>query len=405
MSTTRRTFLKVIAGSGGAFIIGIGFSDAATEKSKPFQPNAWLRIDPDGTVHVRVGKSEMGQGVRTALPMIVAEELDADLKAIRIEQASPGPDFKGLGTGGSGSMMGQFDRLRTAGAAARSMLIAAAAQRWNVSPDTCQTAGGWVTHSSSSRRLSYGELATDAAKQPVPEKPILKDVKSFRIIGRSQKRLDGSDIITGRAKYGLDVRVPGMLYAVIARAPRFGSKVVSFNSGAALKVSGVRHVLQVPSGIAVVARNTWAAMRGREALKIEWSESPHATFDSREHMKVLERSIEKPALVIHKHAEGRAAFKDVARTIEATYLYPFAAHASLEPVNCTALVTEDKCTIWSPTQTPNGVQNAAVQMLGMSESAVTVNVMLLGGGFGRRLGVDFDKEALEIARQVKGTPV
>ena len=400
MNATRRTFLKVVSAASGALVLGIR---ATADETKPFRPNAWLRIDTDGTVTIKVGKSEMGQGVRTALPMIVAEELDVAFKAIRIEQASPSPEFTRLGTGGSGSVMGSYLPLRTAGATARTMLVAAAAAKWKVPAESLTTRDGAVIHET--HRATYGELAADAAKQPIPEKPPLKPRSAFRLIGKSKKRIDGPDIVTGRATYGLDVRVPGMLYAVVARAPQLGAKVTSFDAANAKAVAGVRHVVEIPTGIAVVADNTWAAIRGRDALTIKWGDSPHAAFDSREHMKVLDRAVEKPALTIRKDAEGRAAFEKATRTIEATYTYPFAAHASLEPVNCTALVTEDKATIWTPTQTPNGVHGAAAQLLGLPESAITVNVLLLGGAFGRRLGTDFDREAMEIAKRLKGTPV
>ena len=405
MRTTRRSFIQVIAASGGALALGIGFGRAAEADAKPFQPNAWLRVDPDGTVIVRVGKSEMGQGVRTSLPMIVAEELDVPVESVRIEQASPGPDFRRLGTGGSGSVEDSWNPLRQAGASARLMLVAAAAALWNVPADALTTRDGFVLHAETQRKLAYGALAADAALQPVPQKPALKQRAAFRVIGTPRKRLDGRDIVTGRARYGIDARVPGMHFAVVARAPRLGSKVVSFDAAAVTKIAGVRKVVQIPTGVAVVASNTWAAMQGRDALKIEWSASPHATFDSREHLRALERAVDEPALTIRKDGEGRAAFANAARTIEATYRYPFAAHAALEPVNCTALVTDDKATLWSATQTPNGVHAAAAQITGLPESAVTVNVLLLGGGFGRRLGVDFDREAVEIARTMKGTPV
>ncbi|HYI07783.1 MAG TPA: molybdopterin cofactor-binding domain-containing protein [Thermoanaerobaculia bacterium] len=406
MTASRRAFIQTLAAGGGALALGIAFpSRAAEPEAKPFQPNAWLRVDPDGTVLVRVGKSEMGQGVRTSLPMIVAEELDVPLGSVRIEQASPGPDFKRLGTGGSGSISGLWDPLRQAGAAAREMLVAAAAARWTVPADTLTTRDGFVLHAATQRKLSYGELAAGAAQQPVPQSPKLKERTAFRLVGKPAKRIDGRDLVTGRARYGVDVRVPGMLFAVVARAPQLGSKVVSFDAAAALKTGGVRNVVQIPTGVAVIAENTWAALRGREALQIEWSESPHAAFDSREHLRVLERAANAPALTIRKDGEGRAAFANVARTIEATYRYPFVAHAALEPVNCTALVTADAATIWSATQTPNGVQGAAAQLLGFPETAITVHVLLIGGGFGRRLGVDFDREAIEIAKLMKGTPV
>jgi isoquinoline 1-oxidoreductase subunit beta len=403
MNTDRRTFVKVMAASAGALLLGV--RNVSADETQPFKPNAWLRIDADGTITVKVGKSEMGQGVRTALPMIVAEELDAPLESIRIEQASPGPEFTRLGTGGSGSIMGLYDPLRVAGATAKQLLVAAAAAKWGVEAGSLTTRDGAVHHAASNRRAAYGELASAAANVAVQHAAELKPRSAFTLIGQSKKRIDGPDIVTGRARYGLDVRVPGMLFAVVARAPKLGQKVVSFDAAKAKAAEGVRHVVQIPTGVAVVANNTWAAIRARDLLAIEWGETPHANFDSREHMKVLERAVEKPALNIRKDGDGRAAFDKAAKTIEHTYSYPFAAHASLEPVNCTALVTEEKATIWSPTQAPNTVHGAAATILGLPESAITVNVMLLGGGFGRRLGVDFDREAVEIAKQIKGTPV
>jgi isoquinoline 1-oxidoreductase beta subunit len=406
MTATRREFLKVAGISGGALVLGVRIADAQESGSAPFRPNAWLAIHPDGRIHVKVGKQEMGQGVRTALPMILAEELDADFSKITIEQASPGPDFKRLGTGGSGSIMGMWEPLRKAGAAARLMLAGAAAAKWGVAAGSLTTRDGFVVHEASGRRMAYGTLLAEAAQQPVPENPPLKKRSAFRLIGTSQRRLDGPDIVTGKARYGLDVRVPGMRYAVVARAPKLGGKLASFDAAAARKVAGVREVIEIPTGVAVVADNTWAAMRGREALSVRWSDPADASFDTDAHRAALESAVARPAVTIRKEGAGLAGFDNgLARVVDATYLYPYQVHASLEPVNCTALVEEGKCTIWSPTQTPNGVQAAAAMLLGIPETAVTVNVMLLGGAFGRRLGVDFDREAMEIARRVKGTPV
>ncbi len=404
MKTDRRTFIRVVAAGSGALVLDVGFGRAEKGTSR-FEPNAWLRIESDGTIVVRVGKSEMGQGVRTSLPMILAEELDAPLDSIRIEQASPGRDFQRLGTGGSSSMASLWNPLRQAGAAARSMLIAAAAARWNVAADGLIAREGSVLHEASGRRATYADLAAEAARQTIPDKPRLKDRSAYRIVGRPRKRADGNAIVTGAARYGLDVRVPGMLRAVIARAPQFDSRVVSFDAVRARAVAGVRAVLEIPSGVAVVADNTWAAMRGRDALTVRWSESPHASFDSREHRTALGRAIEQPGLTIRKDGEGRVALDKAARTIDATYFYPFAAHAAVEPVSSTALVRDESATIWSPTQAPNTVQAAAAKILGLPDTAITVNVTLVGGGFGRRLGVDFDREAIEVAKRIKGTPV
>ncbi|HEU4522267.1 MAG TPA: molybdopterin cofactor-binding domain-containing protein, partial [Thermoanaerobaculia bacterium] len=264
MNATRREFLKVAAVAGGALTFGFEIAEAGTPKAEPFSPNAWLTIHPDGRVHVKVGKSEMGQGVRTALPMILAEELDCDFAKVTIEQASPGPDFKALGTGGSGSVMRTWDPLRRAGAAARTMIASAAAARWGVPLDSITTRDGMVT--GGGRRLAYGELLADAAAQAVPAEPVLKSKASYRLIGTSQRRLDGPEIVTGRARFGLDVRVPGMKYAVVARSPKLGAKLASFDATAAKKVSGVSDVFEIPTGVAVIAANTWAALRGREAL-------------------------------------------------------------------------------------------------------------------------------------------
>lgn len=402
--TTRREFLQVMAVSSGALVFGIRLEALAEESATtPFRPNAWLRIEPDGWVVVQVGKSEMGQGVRTALPMMLADELDADLDRIRVEQASPGPDFTRLGTGGSGSCEGSWMPLRHAGAAARAMLAGAAAARWGVAPDACRTESGAVVHGE--KRLAYSALLTDAAKQPLPEKPQLKKRDAFRVVGTSRKRIDGSDIVTGKARFGLDVRVPGMLYAAVSRPPAFGSKLASFDAKKARAIPRVREVVEIPTGVAVVAENTWAALRGREALEIEWTPSKDGEFDSASHMKVLEEITSEPGITIRKDGRGREGFVDAARTLESVYLYPFAAHASVEPVNATARVSEGKCEVWTPTQTPNAVQGAVAQLLGIQPADVTVHVELLGGGFGRRLGHDFDREAVEVARRMQGIPV
>ena len=403
---TRRDFIKLMAVSSGALVFGIRGSFGSEEDvSSEFRPSAWLRIEPDGSIVIQVGKTEMGQGVRTSLPMILAEELDADFARVRIEQASPGTDFQRLGTGGSGSIMGLWDPLRQAGATARVMLVAAAAAKWGVSPESCQTVKSVVIHQGTDRRISYGELTAEAGKQPIPESPSLKGRSEYRLLGTPQKRIDGPDIVTGRARYGLDVRVPGMLRAVVARSPVLGGGVDSFDAEKALEVRGVTRVVQIPTGIAVIADNTWSAMEGRDALEIVWAASPHAEFDSREHMGLLEKATIEPGITIRKDGEGRSAMTAVPRKIESLYLYPFAAHASVEPVNCTAFVTDDRCEIWSPTQTPNAVHQAAAEILGMAPENVTVNVTLLGGGFGRRLGVDFDREAVEVAKRLPGTPV
>jgi isoquinoline 1-oxidoreductase beta subunit len=401
--STRREFIKLVGASGGALVLGVG--RARGQGPAAFRPNAWLRIEPDGRVAIKVGKSEMGQGVRTALPMIVAEELDVPFESVRVEQAQPGPDFRSLGTGGSRSVMTSWAPLRKAGAAARTMLVGAAAARWGVSAAECTTEAGAVVHARSGRRLAYRELAADAAKQPVPEAPVLKKLAEFRLLGRSQPRVDGADIVTGRARFGIDVRPPGLRFAVVARPPLLGGSVASFDAAAARAIRGVRDVVQIASGVAVVADDTAAALRGRDALVVKWNDGPNAAFGSEAHTRALERAVADPGMTIRKDGEGRAGLSRAARTLEATYLYPFAAHAPIEPMNSTALVKDGRCEIWSPSQAPNAAQEMAAKLLGIGESEVTVNVTLMGGGFGRRLGVDFDKDAVEVARALPGTPV
>lgn len=406
MKASRRAFLQVMAASGGALVIGIDLARADDDAPDlGFRPSAWLRIEPDGTVVAKVGKSEMGQGVRTALPMILAEELDADFSKIRIEQASPGPDFRALGTGGSGSIMRSWDALRTAGAAAREMLVAAAAAGWQADAETLVARDGVITDPASGRRASYGSLLRSAAALPVPQEPRLKASSEFRLLGTSPKRLDGPDIVSGRARYGVDVRPEGLLFAVVARAPRLGAELMSFDTEAAERVSGVVEIVRIPTGVAVVATNSWAALQGREKLTTEWSAGPNSSFDTAVHLEKLIEAVKNPGITIRKDGAGREGIAAAARRLDATYLYPFAAHASVEPVNSTVLVEDDHATVWSPTQTPNGVQAAAAQLLGIPPESVTVHVELMGGGFGRRLGVDFDREAVEIARRIPGRPV
>lgn len=405
--TTRREFVAVIAGAGGALMLGVGPRPEASAEPggrAPFQPNVWLRVSEDGTVTAVVGKSEMGQGVRTALPMIVAEELDVPLSRVRLEQASPGPDYTDLGTGGSGSVMGSWDPLRRAGATARAMLVTAAATRWGVEAATCRTEDGAVIHDASGRRLDYGALSADAARQPVPGEPRLKSRSEYRLVGTPTSRIDGPDIVSGAARYGLDVRVPGKRYAVVARPPALGGSVASFDDTAARETSGVLDVVEIPSGVAVIAEHTWAAIKGRDALEIRWR-SPEVPFDTDRHRAALETAAAEPGVTIRRDGRGRTAIDDAAKRLEAEYHYPFAAHASMEPVNCTALVEGDRCEVWSPTQTPNAVQVFGSRLLDVPRENVTVHVQLLGGGFGRRLGWDFDMEAIAIARAIPGTPV
>lgn len=402
MIASRRTFLKTAALGGASLVIGFNgrrVCAAEQKETAPFTPNGWVRIDSDGTVTLTIGKSEMGQGVRTSLAMILADELGADWSRIKIVQASPSAEFKDLGTSGSGSMEDGW-AMRRAAAAARAMLAATAGNRWQVSPNECKTEHGAVVHEASGRRLEFGGLVAEAAKLPVPADAALKTAADFKIIGQRTARIDGRDIVSGRARYGIDTKVPGMLYASLERPPFRGAKLKKMNEPAARTVRGVRSIVQTDRGVAVVAENTWAAIKGRAALAVEWSDPPPDAFDSGSHAKKLEEAARARANITRKE-EAPADTPPVARTIEAIYSYPFYAHAPLEVMNCVADVKGDRCTIWAPTQAPNRLQKQVATLLGIALEKVEVNVTLIGGGFGRRLAVDYALEAAEISRAVK----
>jgi isoquinoline 1-oxidoreductase beta subunit len=402
MIASRRTFLKTAALGGAALVIGFDHRrlfGAEKNDAAPFKPNGWVRIDGDGTVTLTISKSEMGQGVRTSLAVILADELGAEWPRIKIVQASPSAEFSDLGTGGSGSMEDGWV-MRRAAAAARAMLTTAAANRWKVSPNECKTEHGAVVHGASNRRLEFGELVADAAKLPVPKDTPLKTPADFKIIGQRTTRIDGRDIVTGRAHYGIDTKVPGMLYASVERPAFRGAKPKKMNESAAKAVRGVRTIVQNDRGIAVVAENTWAALKGRAALAVEWSDPPADAFDSDSHAKKLEDAARRPANITRKE-EPPTDTPPITRTIEAIYSYPFYAHAPVETMNCVADVRDDRCTIWAPTQAPNRLQKQVATLLGLAPEKVEINVTLIGGGFGRRLAVDYALEAAEISRAAK----
>ena len=401
MMTSRRKFLKTAALSGASLVIGFNgvrlLQGAKT--SAPFQPNAWIRIDADGIVTLTIGKSEMGQGVRTSLAMLLAEELEADWTHIKLVQASPWPGSD-LGTGGSDSIRSSWKPLRQAGAAAREMLTTAAAARWKVDRSSCTASHGAIIHSPSGRSLNYGELVGDAAKLPVPQDLPLKDKKNFKIIGQRTSRIDGHDIVTGKARYGIDVKIPGMLHASLERPPWDGAKVKRVQEDAARAVGGVRSVIKLSRGIAVVADTSWSAIKGRTALAAEWDDPPKDAFDSETHARSLETASRETGFITRSE-KAPAGTGDITKTIEATYHYPFYAHAPVETMNCVADVREDHCTLWVPTQAPERLQNRVGELLGIPADKVEVNITLIGGGFGRRLGFDYAVEAAEISRAAK----
>ena len=428
---SRREFLKSSAAGGVGLLLAFylpTIASAADASEQNFHPNAYIFIDPQGDVRLVVTRSEMGQGVRTALAMILAEELDADWSHVKIEQGDYDPQYGDMTTGGSMSIRSTWDPLRKAGASARDMLLTAAAETWNVSKDECSATGGSVIeHKKTARKITYGQLAIKAASVPVPKDVPLKDPKDYRIVGTKRARVDGQHIVIGEAHYGIDAKVPGMLYAVVARPPVFGGKVKKFDAARALAVPGVKKVFEVPAvempplfgedrkpdsghqhylwgGVAIVADSTWQAIAGRRALTIDWDNGPGAEESTEKQRATLTELLKTPGKELKKIGDPDSAAASAAKTVEADYETPFLAHMTMEPVNCTASVRDGKCEVWAPTQNPNGMATALASVLNLPQSALTIHITLIGGGFGRRLCIDYGVEAALVSRAA-GTPV
>ncbi|HLB55654.1 MAG TPA: xanthine dehydrogenase family protein molybdopterin-binding subunit [Gemmatimonadales bacterium] len=416
-SLSRRGFLKTGIAAAG-LTLAVSLDGCAAEPlpdsgGAPFAPDAWIRIGTDGLVTVMVDRSEMGQGVSTALPMLVAEELDADWSTVRYEfapanEAYHNPLSLGQLTGGSTSVRAAWYPLREAAAKARLMLVAAAAARWGLAPSQCRTDSGAVV-APDGRQIRYGELAVAAAALPVPGRVTLKSLRDFRLIGRSLPRLDLEEKVTGRAVFGMDAEPEGVLTAVVARSPVFGGKVRSFDPTAAQAVPGVRQVVRIGSGIAVVAEGYWAARKGCDALRIEWDEGELAGLDDAAVSARLEELSRSEGNLARRVGQGARAAAD--RTLDAVYEVPYLAHATMEPMNCTADVREDRVTVWAPTQfqtgprmAGGGTRGTAARIAGVPLSRVTVHTTHLGGGFGRRAETDFVAEACQVSKAV-GAPV
>jgi isoquinoline 1-oxidoreductase beta subunit len=400
MTATRREFLVGTGAAATGLVIGLYLPHSSSRAhADHFSPNAYLRISPDNKVTVVVARSEMGQGVHTALPMILAEELEADWSNIIVEQAGASTLYGDQTTGGSASVRTTWDPMRKAGAAAREMLITAAAARWSVARATCKAQKGAIVHSASGRKLSYGELAGDAARLPVPTDAPLKDSKDYSLVGTRLPRLETTAKVTGSLVYGIDFRVPGMKYACLARCPVFGGKVRDFEDRESRQVGGVAQVAKVhDSAVAVVADTVWAAMEGRRLLKVNWDEGPNRELNSaaiRAQLKQAGASGKAASLYV----EGDTA-KATGRKLEAVYELPFMAHAPLEPGNSVAHFRGSSCEIWSPTQVPQDVRDASAQALGLTPEQVKVNVLMIGGGFGRRLEHDYAVEAALVSKLI-----
>src|SRR5438270_1380132 len=382
-------------------------------------PRVFVAVGPDGTVTIVAHRAEMGTGVRTSLPLIVAEEMEANWARVKVQQAHGDEvKFGNQDTDGSRSTRHYLIPMRQIGAAARTMLEQAAAKRWGVPATEVKAINHEVVHSASGRKLGFGELAADAVKESVPsiEGLKLKDPKDFRYLTKGQIGIvDLHDITTGKAGYGADVRLPGMKYAVIARPPVTGGKLVSFDPAEAMKVSGVEKVMQVrgwpwPSkfqplgGVAVIARNTGAAIKGRDALKLVWDDGANAKYDSVAYRKELEEASRKPGLVVRQEGDADAALKAADKVVIGEYYLPHLAHVSMEPPVAVADVKGDTAEIWAPVQSPGGTREDVAKTLGIPEDNVTVNVTLLGGGFGRKPKCDFALEAALLSKEL-GAPV
>jgi isoquinoline 1-oxidoreductase beta subunit len=365
-----------------------------------FSPNAYLKITPDNKVTVVVARSEMGQGVHTSLPMILAEELEADWKQIQIEQAGASTLFGDQTTGGSASVRTTWDPMRRAGAAAREMLISAAALHWGVGRASCKAENGAIVHATSSRRATYGELATKAATLPVPTDVVLKQAKDYKIVGKPLPRLDTPAKVNGSAEYGIDFRVPNMKYALLARCPVIGGKVANFDDKEAKKLEGVSYVGKLTdSSIAVVADSVWSAMEGRRVLQVTWDEGPNKDLNTAAIMQSMREAASKTGVPLYSVGDVK---KVSGRRIEAAYELPFMAHAPMEPGNATAHVEGSKCEIWAPTQVPQDVRDSVAAATGLDADNVKVNVLLIGGGFGRRLEHDYAVEAAQVSKAING---
>ncbi|QWE16825.1 xanthine dehydrogenase family protein molybdopterin-binding subunit [Polynucleobacter sp. AP-Nino-20-G2] len=409
---SRRQFIQKSSVVAGAFVVGMHLpvmgEAAVPAKGEPALANAWIRITPDNQITLICARSEMGQDTYTSMPALLAEELNLPLSMIKVEMAGVAPVYinallGGQITGGSTSVREGFDKLRIAGAATRAVLVQAAANRWNVSVDQCVAMNGKVTHASG-KSATYGELAADAAKLPLPEKPALKSPANFMVIGKEKmRRLDTPAKIAGKAVFGIDVKIPGMAIASLAQCPVIGGVPTSVDDSAALKVAGVIKVVQISDGVAVLAKDFYAARKGRDALKITWNEGPGANINNIEVRKQLEAGLSKKGAIIKTVGDPAGAIAG-GKVISAQYFLPYLAHSTMEPVNCSADVSNGKCRIIGPIQFQQGAQAVSAAAAGVSPENVTIETTFLGGGFGRKLELDFIRQAAEISRAA-GMPV
>jgi len=408
---SRRSFLKItgltIAVSATPF--GYDVINASAQKEGSFKPNVWFEITPNNRITMTMGPSEMGQGTHTALGMVIADELEADWKQVRIVQGPASDAFKNPAMGdqitvASASVRGFYEPLRKAGAAGRAMLVTAAAQTWKVPEGECTALNGTVKHKKSNRSLTYGQLCLNAAKLQIPKEPRLKNESEFKYIGKPMPRVDIPEKVAGKSIYGLDVKVPEMLYGVIARPSAYGAKPVSFDQKAAEGVKGVRNVVPTPMGIIVCAETLDAAWKGRNALNVQWDKGTHPQMDNNFIEKTFMEDLDKPGSAAAKVGDAQKALGEAQKKVEATYFVPFVAHTTMEPMNCTAHVQKDRCDVWVPTQAQLVSRMLAAQFAELPPEKVQIHTTLLGCGLGRRAAPDFVIEAV-VASKIAGKPV
>ncbi|MEN3291162.1 MAG: isoquinoline 1-oxidoreductase subunit beta [Burkholderiales bacterium] len=412
MTISRRNFLKTSAIAGGGLLLGVYLPKVITEAQAAgtvYTPNAWVHIADNNTITLISARSEMGQGVYTSMPMLIAEELNVDIRQIKVDIAPPGEDYKNalLGaqiTGGSTSVRDGWERLRIGGAQVRTMLVSAAANKWGVDPAQCRAENGTV-FGPGGKKATYGELAEAASKLPVPKDVVLKDPKNFKIVGKPTRRLDTPAKVNGTAEFGIDVKLPGMVYASLEQCAVIGGKVKSFDASKAKAMPGVIDVVQIDDGVAVVANSYWRARKAREVLTVQWDEGPVAKLSNASMMDSI-RNAEKTdkTLSIKKTGDAANALKGAAKVLKAEYEAPLLAHATMEPMNFTADFKNGKCLLVGPTQFQQGAQGGVAAALGIKPEDVTLKTTFLGGGFGRRLEVDFIVQAAQISKAV-GKPV
>ena len=405
-AVSRRGFLKTATAASGGLVIALYLPGCSKPEDKAraagpvkiIDANAWLKIGTDGSITVLCDRSEMGQGVYTALPTLIAEELGVDPGVVKVEFAPAGKQYinnllGGQATGGSTSVRDAWEKLRLAGAEARTRLVAAAAKEWGAPPQSCSVANGYVLFTS--RRKSFGELAEAAAAMPNPQNVQLKAKNNFEHIGKTRTRLDTPAKVDGSAQFGIDVRLPGMLYAALAQPPELGGSVKSFKADAAQAMPGVRHVIQTSSGVAVIADSWWQAKQARDAVEIQWTAGPNARLTNAAIYAGLKSAASAKGKQVRSEGDADGVIRASARRVEASYELPLLAHATLEPQNCTAEFRDDGCHIHVPTQAQQFAQDAAAKAAGLPPEKVFVHTTFLGGGFGRRLDVDFIPAAVE----------